>query len=191
MPTGRSPEQPDHPRIRGEHEHRRSGGGSVEGSSPHTRGALRQEVGVDAQGGIIPAYAGSTTSPPKATNKPPDHPRIRGEHYTAYWEADGRPGSSPHTRGARGETLVYVAARGIIPAYAGSTRIPASPPAARTDHPRIRGEHHQLPIADPPGDGSSPHTRGARWSSRVRTSRTWIIPAYAGSTRSARFWRRC
>ncbi len=50
----------DHPRIRGEHPSSFSCDVSIEGSSPHTRGAL-DAVGSELRGrGIIPAYAGST-----------------------------------------------------------------------------------------------------------------------------------
>ena len=50
----------DHPRIRGEHVLTVSTAEALEGSSPHTRGALNQKV-LDSLGlGIIPAYAGST-----------------------------------------------------------------------------------------------------------------------------------
>ena len=139
-------------------------GERVRGSSPHTRGAppalrgwlgrmgdhprIRGEHGwlgiaPVPPGGIIPAYAGSTSCAP--------------------WMAWPHGGSSPHTRGARrfsrqsnagfwdhprirGEHASHrLHARclpGIIPAYAGSTRLPTT--TAR--RPR----------------GSSPHTRGAR-----------------------------
>ena len=54
----------DHPRIRGEHCQRSREAPPIWGSSPHTRGAL-DEIGVsDRGGGIIPAYAGSTITPP-------------------------------------------------------------------------------------------------------------------------------
>ena len=97
----------DHPRIRGEHSCiavlERPGWGIIPayagstfnetgdalremGSSPHTRGAL-------CISGI-------------STNRPRDHPRIRGEHQ------DWRRGANPRT--------------GIIPAYAGSTCSPQS-----------------------------------------------------------------
>ena len=112
----------DHPRIRGEH-HKR----------PRRARGRR---------GIIPAYAGSTSSvhsewsiesgsSPHTRGAPPsihpngqtyeDHPRIRGEHQYGFIEI---------LQGGR-----------IIPAYAGST------------------ERRTLRNVDLPG--SSPHTRGA------------------------------
>ena len=91
-------------------------------------------------------------------------------------------GSSPHTRGARVRPQCREALHGIIPAYAGSTRIRRRKGCHRRDHPRIRGEH-RLHVDSGGGDlGSSPHTRGAR-DRRARPEGGWrIIPAYAGST---------
>ena len=73
-----------------------------------------------------------------------------------------RQGSSPHTRGARGDT--------------------AAPAAALGDHPRIRGEHATTRSKRLLTNGSSPHTRGARTKCTLKWSLRRIIPAYAGST---------
>ena len=51
----------DHPRIRGEHDTLEKYARSVPGSSPHTRGAHPAGQGEQMGGGIIPAYAGSTS----------------------------------------------------------------------------------------------------------------------------------
>ena len=132
------------------------------GSSPHTRGAHVSIVGYVYHARIIPAYAGSTRLASLLRVKPRgssphtrgalsvevrkdpdfgDHPRIRGEHsLLPGFFAEGF-GSSPHTRGALRDAIVEAAKRGIIPAYAGSTAHPWNGPRARTDHPRIRGEH--------------------------------------------------
>ena len=76
----RPPGQGDHPRIRGEHWVALMDFAVFQGSSPHTRGALRQ-VGLGGAGrGIIPAYAGSTPAPSCGAVSRRDHPRIRGEH---------------------------------------------------------------------------------------------------------------
>ena len=153
----------DHPRIRGEHRMLSPGGVFSAGSSPHTRGAPGRGVGVADPGGIIPAYAGSTTPSWKVTGKPADHPRIRGEHRPTPKNWSRSIGSSPHTRGApsggKEETECI------------------------TDHPRIRGEHFGGSTKDAVDAGSSPHTRGARrlHGRNLRVER--IIPAYAGSTR--------
>ena len=131
------------------------------GSSPHTRGA---HLGLDqppGQAGIIPAYAGSTQrrlAPPRRRS---DHPRIRGEHQALERIASAFEGSSPHTRGAHSRSDPLGGTRGIIPAYAGSTRVVTSNRSASSDHPRIRGEHIRCTTLAVLPIGSSPHTRGA------------------------------
>ena len=91
----------DHPRIRGEHISDSDSPRDNSGSSPHTRGALAEGGGFGIDGGIIPAYAGSTRRAAPGPSAPTDHPRIRGEHSHAIKPAFSRRGSSPHTRGAR------------------------------------------------------------------------------------------
>ena len=72
----------------------------------------------------------------------------------------------------------------IIPAYAGSTVQRYLAGWRRADHPRLGGERTtNVPRAQIGGQGSSPHTRGARSGSIFRDIRNRIIPAYAGSTR--------
>ena len=153
------------------------------GSSPHTRGALRNVAHNTPLGRIIPAYAGSTSALRSSIMALADHPRIRGEHDFARSKTSRRDQSSPHTRGARLRPLKDFAPRPIIPAYAGST---ADPPTRQTildDHPRIRGEHGFGMVKDGLKWGSSPHTRGALRSSSSGFLSLGIIPAYAGSTR--------
>ena len=94
----------DHPRIRGEH------GVSL--------ALLRLPAG------IIPAYAGSTSSEISIATWPGDHPRIRGEHSITLVTRYASLGSSPHTRGAHVLETCTLEFDGIIPAYAGSTRVP-------------------------------------------------------------------
>ena len=152
----------DHPRIRGEHRRRRGRGCFRCGSSPHTRGAPFQCFAQGPFPRIIPAYAGSTTSCRSRCRSRPDHPRIRGEHSTAPFQAPRKGGSSPHTRGALSGQVRGVGESRIIPAYAGSTS--------------------GLPLAEWRRAGSSPHTRGARAPAGPPPTGRRIIPAYAGST---------
>ena len=152
----------DHPRIRGEH--RRLGRPVLlaRGSSPHTRGAPPLVAATLPPVRIIPAYAGSTAQRIAVVDAPPDHPRIRGEHYTVVFCWDRVPGSSPHTRGALRPAFEESVVERIIPAYAGSTAVGWRRRRRLADHPRIRGEHSR---------------RRRRHEDRGR-----IIPAYAGST---------
>ena len=115
-----------------------------------------------------------------------DHPRIRGEHRGMCLASLPSPGSSPHTRGARERGESNVAGRGIIPAYAGSTRPLRKIGDETKDHPRIRGEHADPIVLRHGNRGSSPHTRGAQDPLSGRCRRPRIIPAYAGSTRRRR-----
>ena len=84
-------------------------------------------------------------------------------------------------------------ARGIIPAYAGSTPRTLSGWTRTRDHPRVCGEHESNSVNGSGEVGSSPRMRGAplRTASNVCDMR--IIPAYAGSTRpllgGARAWQ--
>ena len=111
-----------------------------------------------------------------------DHPRMRGEHSLTCVSMVSIGGSSPHARGALKHFTGRDPAFGIIPACAGSTRTPRSPPPEWTDHPRMRGEHVAERRAGMIAAGSSPHARGARRRNRTRRSRLRIIPACAGST---------
>ena len=131
----------DHPRIRGEHISCSRFVPAIMGSSPHTRGAPALDVGGAQPDGIIPAYAGSTPAGRRPRRGRPDHPRIRGEHVKNGTFSTGMLGSSPHTRGARGEHLHPVDELRIIPAYAGSTKSLDMRRNSSQDHPRIRGEH--------------------------------------------------
>ena len=155
------------------------------GSSPHTRGALGAFVGSVSVEGIIPAYAGSTFPYTLTVLALGDHPRIRGERILVHVPSATPIGSSPHTRGARSAPASHTNSARIIPAYAGSTRRESLRRHDSADHPRIRGEHGRRVAPRADGVGSSPHTRGARGTSRSRPTPRRIIPAYAGSTMPA------
>ena len=180
--SSQPPEAADHPRIRGEHDSLSMEKFRARGSSPHTRGALRNSVPHGRSRGIIPAYAGSTTGRTGWRPLVRDHPRIRGEHPRALMVGPRGRGSSPHTRGARADQAGRPVARRIIPAYAGSTRPHGTVFRMEEDHPRIRGEHQEGVCSITCTPGSSPHTRGALLVMMVRMVMRGIIPAYAGST---------
>ena len=171
-----------HPRLRGEHLGPRRSGDVFPGSSPLTRGAPARPSFADDCAGLIPAYAGSTTSTCWASVPKRAHPRLRGEHgLSAAVERDVE-GSSPLTRGAPEAFWSGGSHNGLIPAYAGSTLATISTAHISTAHPRLRGEHICFSIALTAAAGSSPLTRGARDDTgRLRVS-VRLIPAYAGST---------
>ncbi len=172
----------DHPRIRGEHLVATPTGTGLQGSPPHTRGALAIDRLEYVLHGITPAYAGSTHLTSYAIRHHPDHPRIRGEHITMPEPTWTFMGSPPHTRGALDETIDWTNSTRITPAYAGSTLRLLASYARDGDHPRIRGEHGASIGLNPQLYRSPPHTRGARAKRECLTSRHRITPAYAGST---------
>ena len=132
------------------------------GSSPHTRGAQHDLHAGEREGGIIPAYAGSTRPRSPSRRCTGDHPRIRGEHPPIITSTVPSSGSSPHARGAPGRDREDLHGHGIIPACAGSTE-------------------HARGLLRPPA-GSSPHARGALVAGGLRHHLRGIIPACAGST---------
>ena len=179
-----APEAADHPRIRGEHRRSRRPSRLAEGSSPHTRGAPVRKGKRSGPVGIIPAYAGSTRDRGFSLGCDGDHPRIRGEHACEALYGARPGGSSPHTRGARAFEVAWRGCRGIIPAYAGSTRRDMRRNSSHlSSSPHTRGALVADAGGEAGGGGSSPHTRGARPAHHIKPHPFRIIPAYAGSTR--------
>ena len=111
-----------------------------------------------------------------------DHPRVCGEHRVKRVGHAGALGSSPRMRGTHVDRISLLGHLGIIPAYAGNTRLTFSRLCAIRDHPRVCGEHTGMNTGSSMPRGSSPRMRGThtvdRWNDRVRG----IIPAYAGNT---------
>ena len=176
----------DHPRMRGEHLRAESSRRISSGSSPHARGALSAALAVLSAKGIIPACAGSTARRSGDPSRTRDHPRMRGEHTRTRAYRRSRAGSSPHARGAQFVLVIRFLVIRIIPACAGSTLVPLDGDSRVEDHPRMRGEHPLLPVLWLGGRGSSPHARGALSLQSQDDGTYGIIPACAGSTRSAR-----
>ena len=131
----------DHPRVCGEHAPSIHSRLNQWGSSPRMRGARRAPRFCVVRIGIIPAYAGSTSSisarsggagiiPAYAGSTHwaawhstlfGDHPRVCGEHTRSAHMSTSVTGSSPRMRGARPLARTRRRGQGIIPAYAGST----------------------------------------------------------------------
>ena len=136
-----APPTRDHPRLRGEHMGTCSGLSLQSGSSPLTRGTLLPFGVADFRLGIIPAYAGNTSSPGMSRTETRDHPRLRGEHIVDIYESTVAEGSSPLTRGTLADVAGCDVVIGIIPAYAGNTDRAQRYERETRDHPRLRGEH--------------------------------------------------
>ena len=136
----------NHPRIRGEHGRgrRRDDGppgiipayaGSTagekfvrnrsEGSSPHTRGALRSSCA--------------------CRSRARDHPRIRGEHVWQHRRALLCHGIIPAYAGSTAPLAVTIGVKlGSSPHTRGALAVSSMSVPRLGDHPRIRGEHRLL-----------------------------------------------
>ena len=136
----------DHPRVCGEHRCPSIATAHERGSSPRMRGTHVQSVERHYGRGIIPAYAGNTSSIRSSNFSVRDHPRVCGEHLWCRTEKLHNGGSSPRMRGTPAIRIPAHSRTGIIPAYAGNTsntRLRARP---HRDHPRVCGEHSDLAI---------------------------------------------
>ena len=131
----------DHPRVCGEHSFASNARRSTSGSSPRMRGAPVFLIPAGTATGIIPAYAGSTVFRNTIITSQRDHPRVCGEHAPASTRRLVARGSSPRMRGAHTTGADNSFSDGIIPAYAGSTRLSAPRRRRCGDHPRVCGEH--------------------------------------------------
>ena len=129
-----------HPRIRGERNNEIARVAPSIGSSPHTRGTpVRDDARVHIDR-FIPAYAGNARRTPSLRRRATVHPRIRGERGNRARSLCSDCGSSPHTRGTRGQPLRGQEAGRFIPAYARNAALWGAESPLQAVHPRIRGE---------------------------------------------------
>ena len=171
-----------HPRSRGEHGVPGVPKKCKTGSSPLTRGALHHPTTLRGWDRLIPAHAGSTGREYWGCGEGAAHPRSRGEHLALTPTRKVWGGSSPLTRGAQPAPACCVPWRGLIPAHAGSTVWARRGARGLWAHPRSRGEHAAGKLTSVGRLGSSPLTRGARYTKRRRIGHYRLIPAHAGST---------
>ena len=151
-----------HPRSRGENSLTGSQWGFNWGSSPLTRGKLRNGSIRVGRHRLIPAHAGKTVDRSPNVVLLEAHPRSRGENESTISIIIASLGSSPLTRGKRSS---------------------ADPNAMTTTaHPRSRGENTAYYKVEFPKRGSSPLTRG-KPSCTIHCARCiGLIPAHAGKT---------
>ena len=173
----------DHPRSRGVYGGHTYTVQQTEGSSPLARGLPRRPWTSRTGRRIIPARAGFTHCPGRASSPRPDHPRSRGVYLHTNsapaggtWIIPARAGftctqilrqlavhgSSPLARGLRAEGFVNCGGLGIIPARAGFTSEVGSVSTSERDHPRSRGVYCGQQFRPHGLLGSSPLARGLR-----------------------------
>ena len=163
--------------------------GSSRRRPPHTRGPHAEPARRKRRGGIIPAYAGTTSRPAACAPRRWGHPRLRGDHARPVSMSCPSRGSSPHVRGPQPGAPRHPRGQRIIPACAGTTRAGCGMPSRSRDHPRMCGDHQKLLDLMRTFQGSSPHARGPRHVRAARHGLQGIIPACAETTRRARSTR--
>ena len=171
-----------HPRLRGEDPRSVLRMTPQTGSSPATRGGRLPGCGAQALAGLIPGYTGRTPHCRPGSSRPGAHPRLRGEDAFRDPSLPNDQGSSPATRGGRGQHPVHCRGDGLIPGYAGRTHTAdadAPPPRA---HPRLRGEDDIRAQGGNAAAGSSPATRGGHPQQSPTRGGDGLIPGYAGRT---------
>ena len=176
------PESAAHPRSRGENGLLLRGVDKTTGSSPLTRGKLRAGLDPGGEPRLIPAHAGKTCCRVLRRARGRAHPRSRGENLEEDSGLVDFLGSSPLTRGKPYAATSWWAGERLIPAHAGKTCAPPSPPGSAPAHPRSRGENGGRHGSGDLQAGSSPLTRGKRLLSRLRGLLSRLIPAHAGKT---------
>ena len=152
------------------------------GSSPLTRGKLREVQEWREDQGLIPAHAGKTHWLPGPRNLTKAHPRSRGENVAGRDDDVAAGGSSPLTRGKLGGGWGLRGRAGLIPAHAGKTCCSTMWGRNFPAHPRSRGENVRRPRDRVTSVGSSPLTRGKLVRSPRPLFRGRLIPAHAGKT---------
>ena len=130
-----------HPRSRGENSISRRSRARMRGSSPLTRGKRTSGRSVRRSRGLIPAHTGKTAAPGRPRGCRPAHPHSHGENFPASWSIEVPPGSSPLTRGKRGDSCREPDGGGLIPAHAGKTGCSTGLTSATRAHPHSRGEN--------------------------------------------------
>ena len=130
-----------HPRSRGEHVRIVAEVGGVAGSSPLARGTPDFHAEEWRRDRLIPARAGNTFMASSRSGRHSAHPRSRGEHRLDQGVIGLCVGSSPLARGTPAQHAPPSASNRLIPARAGNTSLGPPRVAARTAHPRSRGEH--------------------------------------------------
>ena len=116
------------------------------------------------------------------------HPRSRGENGGPAQASARVEGSSPLTRGKRGDRRANTRRQGLIPAHAGKTTKTSSNYGDNQAHPRSRGENMGEPLVSFVTAGSSPLTRGKPVHATPPCRDLRLIPAHAGKTRSSPPW---
>ena len=130
------------------------------GSPPHARGKEKEGVSLSRRSGITPACAGKRASGYPSGGQARDHPRMRGEKFSARSNSAARQGSPPHARGK------------ALPMFRGAMKCGITPACA--------GKSNALIDSGNIDRGSPPHARGKVCFRFAERAKPGITPACAG-----------
>ena len=112
------------------------------------------------------------------------HPRVGGDGSTTRWRTLLTWGSPPRGRGRLAGSAALLRGRGLTPAWAGTAPCAHAATRSAWAHPRVGGDGLGFGHAWVSGSGSPPRGRGRRQSSRTKTHKGGLTPAWAGTARS-------
>ena len=146
------------------------------------RGTLPRDVAQFKTCGIIPAYAGNTSSTCLRVPPPRDHPRVCGEHVRG-WKFRRSRGDHPRVCGEHNLPCVdQIVTTGSSPRMRGTPSCPRNPLPPPGIIPAYAGNTPEPTANRIPRRGSSPRMRGTPADVGVKKGEKGIIPAYAGNT---------
>ena len=149
---------------------------------PRSRGENVRVLGARSSVELITAHAGKTRVARGVRRAIAAHPRSRGENYKSATLTRSSSGSSPLTPGKLVRFAPGKVHQGLIPAHAGKTACHPLTQGRRGAHPRSREENIDAWKLPERHVGSSPLTRGKRYSVHRLTCACGFIPAHAGKT---------
>ncbi len=152
------------------------------GRSPRVRGRPPLARGADDGDGTIPAGAGPTKRPSRATSRTTDDPRGCGADGAVVLRRLGLGGRSPQVRGRRGSSPPFGLSSRTIPAGAGPTRHNGRAQHYQQDDPRGYGAEEDLDDEQARTAGRSPRVQGRRSLMSLAINPARTIPAGAGPT---------
>ena len=130
-----------HPRVGGENISSLDVATRPAGSSPRGRGKPVYVWRTDLNAGLIPAWAGKTMRNHRRAGRTEAHPRVGGENPGIWIDGFANWGSSPRGRGKQAPEAAVVLGQGLIPAWAGKTRLSPLRRITAGAHPRVGGEN--------------------------------------------------
>jgi len=170
-----------HPRVRGDDSRAESGEGELDGSPPRAWGRLFLDVLLDPSRRFTPACVGTIVAQSQKYSVASVHPRVRGDDVALATKQGPSIGSPPRAWGRSGSPGLRQSRVRFTPACVGTMPVVASRRAARSVHPRVRGDD-LLPLI---GNGSrfgSPPRAWGRWYTAIMTCRSLrFTPACVGT----------